>query len=274
MVDYELTRGQSNIDQNYRMSDTLLVRCNFSNAVAFDAAQPNTMIAMVDQSSDTCTVAGNDVYFDINRKIMKWTPGTGAMVQVFDLDNQPSPVGTDTVGGMGVAGNFLMLEEGGRLWKMDLSMSGPGSITWLENPPVTNGEIAFDDKSVVFETQQGVMREVIADHSTQLLSDLIADGGYEINFEHDDAQQIADFSEYSLTGSYIVYRGKHGIFAYGVASTKVIDLLLDGGGDSYDTKPIYRSPIVAGGSLFVQDTGGLSGADKPVYQVTLSGRLP
>jgi len=99
-------------------------------------------------------------------------------VQVFDLDNQPSPVGTDTVGGMGVAGNFLILEEGGRLWKMDLTMSGPGSITWLENPPVTNGEIAFDANSVVFETQQGITREVLADHSTQLLSDLIADGGY------------------------------------------------------------------------------------------------
>jgi len=71
-----------------------------------------------------------------------------------------------------------------------------------------------------------------------------------------------------------VYRGKHGIFAYGTASTKVIDLLLDGDSDSYDNKPFYQSPIVAGGSLFVQDTGGLSGDDKPVYQVALSGRLP
>jgi hypothetical protein len=268
-IDYELTRGQSNIDQNYRMSDSLLVRCNFSSAVAFDVAQSNTMVDMTDQGSDVCTVDGHDVYFDVNRKIMKWTPGGGAPVQVVDLDAQR--VGTDTVGGMGVTGTTLVLEEGGRLWTMNLTN---GTATWLMNPPVTNGEIAFDATGVVFETNTGVMREDFTSLAATSMSDLIADGGYEINFEHADAQEIADFSEYALIGSYIVYRGKHGIFAYGLTSTKVIDLLLDSGGENYDSKPVYHSPVVAGGVLFVQDIGGLSSADKPVYQVTLSGRLP
>jgi hypothetical protein len=269
-IDYELTRRQSNIGQSYKMSDSLLVFCEFGLAIAYDASQGNSMIQMTDQGSQNCTVDGSDVYFDVNRKIMKWTPSTNALVQVVDLDTQASPVGTDDVGGMGVTGHQLLLEEGGRLWLMDLTT---GVATWLENPPVTNGEIAFDATGVVFPTQQGVTRELFSGHTTQLLASLIADGGYEINFEHDDAQELGDFDEYSLTGSYLVYRGKHGIFAYGFSSTKVIDLLLDRG-EGFDAKPIYHTPVVAGGSLFVQDTSDLSSDDQPVYQVPLSGRLP
>jgi len=268
-VDYELTRGQSNIDQNYRLSDSLVVQCGFSAAKAFDIAQPNTQIDMTDQGSDVCTVDGRDVYFDRNRAITKWTPGGGVPVQVVDLDAQM--VGTDTVGGMSVVGHQMLLEEGGRLWQIDLTT---GHATWLENPDVQSGEVASDATGVVFDSAQGPTREVFADHSTAALADLIANGGYELNFEHADIQEIGDFAEYSLVGTYVIYRSKSGIFAYGFQSTKVIDLLLDRG-EGFDATALYHHPAAtADNALFVQDTSSLSANGQPVYRVDLTGRLP
>ena len=80
-IDYEPTRGLSNIDQNFRLSDTMYVHCSFGTSTAFDATQPNMQIATTDQGGDNCTVDGDDVYFDANRKITKWSPRTGAPIR-------------------------------------------------------------------------------------------------------------------------------------------------------------------------------------------------
>jgi hypothetical protein len=270
-IDYEFTRAKSDIATRYHMSGAMIVECGFSTANAFDAKQPNTMIAttsmMVD---DACAVNGEDVYFVIGRKIRKWSPRTmAAPVDVLDL--MPLGVGTGSPN-FGVLGNLLLLEEGGRLWQVDLAAR---TATWLENEIVTTGLISFDARGVMYDTQKGISYVQLSDHSEVLVNDLLADGGYKLNGEHSDIHTLPDGSiEYGFHGRHIVYRGGKGIFAYGLDSKKVVDLLLDGNSEEFssDNRPLYHEPTVTtDGTLFVWDRNNASGNDKPVYRVDLNG---
>jgi hypothetical protein len=214
------------------------------------------------------------VYLIVQRKILKWTPGQTNLAQVVDLDMQM--VGTDQISGFGGLGNTLVLFEGPRLWQLDVTT---GKATWLENPDATSGAVVFDDKGVVYDTENGPSYSAFADHSTFLVQDRVADGGYDLNHDYSDIQNVADSGEYALVQDHIVYRSIRGIFAYGLTTTKVVDLLLDrnvGGDDETDADPVYRSPeVTTNGSLFVQNqsfnTDTASGRD--VYRVELTGRL-
>lgn len=267
-VDYEFTRKDTRIAENYKFGTQLIVNCNFSTAKAFSATESNRMLEMTNMGSDNCAVDGRDVYFFTNRKIRKWTPGVAPIADLVDLD--VLKVGTGSVSGFAVLGKQLLLAEGARLWLIDTMAN---TATWLENEPVTSGNVVFDARGALFNTQQGLTYLTFLDRTETLVEDMIADGGYSLNFKHDDIQQLADYDEYSFYGSWIVYRGKRGIFAYGLESKKVVDILLDRG-ESFDAKPVYRFPsVTADGTLFVQDRNSLNSSDKPVYKVSLSERL-
>jgi hypothetical protein len=271
-IDYEFSRGKTNIQNDFKMSDDLIVSCSFGTSVAFDATS-GAQLDMTDQGNDSCAVDAKNVFFDVNRKIMKWVPGQGAPVQVVDLDAQM--VGTDSIDGMAVLGTTLLLGEGGRLWLID---TAHGTAKWLQNQPITSGSIVFDTRGVVYPTNPtadaaGASYTLFADDSSFLLEDKIDDGGYDLNSAHDDIQKIANVDEYALIQDHVVYRSTSGIFAYGFDTTKVVDLLLDRG-TGFDATVAYRSPeVTSDGTLFVQNVTELMSTGGEVYRVDLNGRL-
>jgi hypothetical protein len=267
-VAYEFSRADTNIEERYQMSGALVVKCTFSTTSAFDATQSNRLIAMTTMGSDLCAVDAGDVYFRVGRTIKRWTPGQGDPVVKVDLDL--AKVGTGSVNGFAVLGRQLLLAEGGRLWLID---TGTGTATWLENKDATSGAVVFDERGVVFDTSPGITHITFADHASFLLDDAIGNGGYELNGGHDDIHFAADSAEYTLHAGHVIYRGIRGIFAYGFDSKKVVDLLLDRG-TGFDAHPRYRFPsVTADGTLFVHDNNSTSASDRPVYRVSLTGRL-
>jgi hypothetical protein len=272
-VDYAFTMGMTDISTEFQMSGDLVVDCSeFIQATAYDAAT-GAQLDMTVQEASRCAVVGRDVYLLVSRKILKWTPGQTNITQVVDLDAQM--VGTDQIAGLTGLGTQLLFGEGTRLWLMDVTT---GKATWLENPDLTSGDIELDAKGVVYNTANGPTYSAFADHSTFLLQDKVADGGYDLNHDYADIQNVADSAEYALIQDHIVYRSTRGIFAYGLDTTKVVDLLLDRNitsDDEFDAKPLYRAPsVTSDGTLFVQDQSADGDTtDRPVYRVDLTGRL-
>jgi hypothetical protein len=275
-VDYEFTRGLSDILTKFQVSDTLVVHCNFGTVTAFLATAGNQMIDMTSMGSDQCSVNGGDVYFVSARKITRWRPGSGnPPAQVVDMD--AAGIGTAGIGGFGAfSATQMLLEEGGKLWLVDLTA---GSAVWLENRDDASGAVVFDERSVMFETNRhSDTPEVLlyADHSISFITDKIADGGYDLNFEHADVQKMSTSpAQVWLVNHVLFYRSLHGIFAYRFDTGKVIDVLLDRG-ESFDAVPRYGAPVVTlDNVLYTLDNNSASGtSDKhPIYKVDLSDRL-
>jgi hypothetical protein len=267
-IDYEWSRGETNLDVRYRFGTEVVIKCNFSTVTAFDATMPDVELGQTDQGSERCAVDGGSVYFAVAREIRRWTPGPGTPVKVVDLD--ANGIGEGSIGGFAVLGNGLLLEEGGRLWRIDLVT---GVATWLENEDPVSGAVFFDDRGVLYGTNGGTRYTRFADLSSFGFDEAVADGGYSLNFKHPDIHEPADGGDRVLHGLHVIYRARRGVFAYGLESTKVTDLLLDRG-ESFEAKPVYRHiAVTTGGTLFAQDDNGLNSADKPVYRVDLSGRL-
>jgi hypothetical protein len=267
-VDYEFTRADDAVASNYKLSDQLLVNCEFSPIEAYDATMSNRLIDMVDASSAACAVDGNTVYLKTARIISRWTPGGGTPTQVVDLDAQG--VGTGQVS-FGALGNLLLLEEGGRIWQIDVTT---GTATWLENEPVVSGSVFFDDRGVLYNTSAGVAYSDYATHASFLLDDKVADGGYTLGGDdYKEAYRVPDSTEYVIHGEHVIYRGGRGIFAYGLRTTKVVDLLLDDG-LGFDATVVYRHPVVTSdGTLYIQNDNGIGTENREIYKLSLDGRL-
>ena len=268
-IDYEFSRADSNIEQRYHMSSQLIVRCSFGTTSAFSATASNVPLGTTSDGNEVCAIDRGDVYFAVGRAIRRWRPSEGPPVQVVDL--AAAHVGTGSVDGFGVLGNDLVLAEGGRLWLIDLST---GVATWLENENSAFGTVTFDARGAIYDSPNvGIIYLRFSDHSALRFGDAVADGGYHLNFKHDDIQTPVSGGALLLHDDHVVYRGSHGIFAYGLDTKKVVDLLLDRG-ESFDTKPRYDKPaITADGTLFVQDLSDKVSNDHPVYRVDLTGRL-
>ena len=268
-VDYEFTRAQNNIATNYRLSDQIIVGCgDFSTAEAYDATASNQLIDMIDVNAQECAVDGRNVYLKSSRIISRWQPGGGAPAQVVDLDAQA--IGTDEAS-FGALGNLMLLEEGGRIWKIDLAT---GMATWLENEPVVSGAVFFDDRGVLYNTSAGVAYSDYGTHASFLLDDKVADGGYTLGGDdYKEAYRVPDSTEYVIHGDHVIYRGGRGIFAYGLKTTKVVDLLLDDG-VGFDATVVYRHPVVTSdGTLYIQNDNGIGSDDHEIYKLSLDGRL-
>ena len=283
-IDYTFPQGGTISATQFHFSDQLVVSCS-QPMTAFDASRPNAMVDMAQTGAGECAIAGASVYFiteDSNTQhtvLDRWTPGQGAPVQVDDLS--PIVGGSGSIQGMGASGNLLVVvTDLGAMWTIDL---GTFKQTWLMNPPVENGSVAFDDNGAAYvggsssiSTSAGATFTRYADLSSVPIEKGIDDGGYDLNFQHADIQQLdTDNNEFTLTQHHLVYRGKSGIFAYGFDTTKVVDLLFDRKVGDFGFKPLYRSPTIAGSTLFVQDLGdgGTGTSDRSVYSVDLSARL-
>ena len=286
-VDYSFPQASSISQAQLHVSDKWIVMCA-GTMTAFDATQPNAMIDMSTSGGTVCAVGANGVYFigedenTLDATLDRWIPGQGAPVQLADLSTILPSEGSENVPGLGISGNTLVLQTNlGALWTIDL---GTLKQTWLMNPDATgNGSVTFDDTGVAYvaaasgsNSTGGPTFTTYAGPASTLIESGIDNGGYDMNFQHSDIQQLdPDNNEFTLTQHHLVYRAKSGIFAYGFDTTKVVDLLLDRKAGDDGFKPLYRTPTVAGSMLFVQDLGDdLSGtADRPVYSVDLTGRL-
>ena len=289
---YTFPQGSISASQ-YHVSDAFVVQCG-SPIIAFDANQPNSMIAMsTTGGSLLCAVTNSSVYFITEDQtsshivLDQWVVGPGSPTTVADLNTIVPNGSSSDIAGVGVVGNLIVLEtQLGALWTIDTAHGF--QQTWLMNPAGGSGEVSgtvtFDDEGVAYVAagsitgtgSGGPTFTRYADKSSVLIEKGIDDGGYDMNFEHNDIQTLdPDNNEFTLTQHHLVYRAKQGIFAYGFDTTKVVDLLLDRKAGDFGFKPRYRTPVVAGSTLFVQDLGddGSGVTDHPVYSVDLTARL-
>lgn len=264
-VDYPIEDTESDFASEYHTSDQLVVRCGFSTAEAYSAGTGKLLDTLSDDVNH-CAVDGGDVYYLKAGQVLRWRPLQGAPVAVIELD----PMISISSSAFAVEGNRGVLAEGGRVWNLDLQAR---TATWLENEDQASGLVAFDDRSVVFETFDGAFEIDFATHAARSIDDLIADGGYHLNASHDDIQDMAGTLEFTIYDRHLIYRGRRGIFALGLDTGKVTDLLLDRG-EEFDPTPRYRSPsVTSGGALFVHDLNDDGPSSHPVYRVELAGRL-
>jgi hypothetical protein len=109
---------------------------------------------------------------------------------------------------------------------------------------------------------------------------MIADGGYELNFENSDVQDPPSntiaAALYTHGDHYMVYQALGGVFALDLDNGDVLDILLDGREDANtdERTPSYGPPTVTtDGQLYVQDNSFVSDSHA-VYHVDLSAVLP
>ena len=267
-IDYEFSRGDRDIEAKYHFGAELIVKCSFGTTSAFSATASSTAaLDTTGEGSETCAIDRGNVYFAAGSTLKRWTPGQGPPAVVFDLT---ATLG-GSIAGFGISGPDLVLVEAGRLWRVPIAT---GVATWLENEHAAFGTVDFDARGAIYDSPNfGITYLRFADHTAFLFSDAVADGGYHLNFKHDDIQEPVSGNPTLLHDDHVVYRSTHGIFAYGLETKKVVDLLLDRGSE-FDIKPFYQRPaITADGTLFVQDLSDDVTNDNPVYRVDLAGRL-
>ena len=199
-----------------------------------------------------------------------WSPATNA--DPVELVNLETAGIAGQVDAFGVIGNLAVaFESDGDIYTVDLTTK---QATWLENAEPARGTITFDATGVFFDTgDKGVRYISFADHVEKSLDALIADGGYHLSWKLDDVQNVAGNVELALQGRHLIYRANRGIFAYGLDSGNVVDLLLDRG-EGIDTVLAYHKPAVTtDGTLFVTGEKEFSSSDAPVFSVDLTDRL-
>lgn len=256
--------------------EQLWADCSFGRSFAYDAALPSKRLASTDMGADDCQVDGNVVYFLVgSTAIRKWVPPAEA-VPLFDLraeggiDGQIAAFGV--IGTMGIA-----VEDDGDVYKLDMTAK---TATWLHQQVAVGGSAFFDEHGIVYDTSGGELRYIgyddPANPTDRSITDEIADSGYHLNFKNGDIQTPQAQGDYAIHGRHLVYRGTRGIFAYGLDTHNVVDLLLDRG-EGFEADFVYRGVSVASdgnGFLFVKnDNNGANSEDHQVYEVDLTDRL-
>lgn len=269
LLDYAWSSDMT-FDDSFRYGNEIVADCSFGSVYeAYDANMPDRVIATTQTGSSMCTVDGNRVFFMTGREVFAWTPGAGEPVLAVDLD--AAGVGAGSIGGFAVEGNTLVLVEGGDLWRVDLATR---QATWLMNEALVGGTVLFDQAGVFYESGQELYYTQFSDLATFDVAAAIADGGYHLSFKHPDVHELATPVELALHGRHLIYRGRHGIFAFGLDSRKVVDLLLDTSSTEFGASPVYHQPaITSDGTLFVIDDNNYSQTETPVYRIDISERL-
>ncbi len=268
--------------------DTLAVVCNVGQA--FDAGANdilNSPYPMLDvgsfgTTSTACTVAGNQAFYVDNSNppasIVLWEPDMGSNAVPFlaladNLDVNPN--------GFGFAGGSnILYQDGEDIWLLPTDDAMPMEPLNGGQAPVEAGAITWDEEGDTFASiNSDVVFIRFSDNTIDgapatAVSDLIAQGGYSLNFEHSDVQNILSGANYTVYDHHLIYEANGGIFALGLDTGNVTDILLNGLTDSEgNVAPQYRSPTVtANGTLYVEDDDVLAELH-PVYSVDLTGRL-
>jgi hypothetical protein len=271
---------------NIAFGDDLVVECE--EATAFDAtssSEQTSPFPSISTGSLPCTVAGGSAYFVFsedgsNSFIWRWTPSQGSNLQ------QVEPLGTigtsvNAIGFTDTSDSEFLYWEGNNLWLLPADGSSPPDAPLnMQNQPAASGTVAFDNQGVVFVTSLGETSDepfylsYAQPGVVTAVSDMIKNGGYSLNFEHGDVQDLASQGTYTIYQRNLVYEASGGIFALNLDTGEVTDILLDGLPNSDDDiAPDYRNPqVTSTGKLFVQDTSFLA-SQHPVYEVDLNAIL-
>lgn len=285
-VEYEWSKDKFDTE-DYHFGEQLIGDCDFGTSLAYEVTDGNEVSGKIAQTSrgasQLCAIDGRIVYFVIGSStLVKWnppaevpvTPDQMQVIPFIDLAVKPTEI-VNGIAGFGVTGNLaLFAEQGGNLYTVDLSTK---VSKWLKNDEPATGSVFFDEQGVLYTTSTSARYIEFTDAEDPpdtSFDDMVRDGGYHLNFKLADIQQPAGNGEFALHDRHVVYRGERGIFAYGLDTHNVIDLLLDRG-EGIDLELAYHSPAVTkGGQLFV--IGGNSfgiGVIGPAYQVDLRERL-
>ena len=229
-IDYLFDVQSQQISTDFRFSDDLIANCAFGEVQVWDATTAGSAMPLVEigsNASETCAAHGGDMYFFVGQQLSHWTASMGSAATL-TTDLSSAFDDSAAVDGLGVtpAGDKLVVSENGNLWVMT---TGGGSPTFLHNPKVTNGNVAFDDSVVVYPTGgSAVSYQPLTGGSASDLVAAIKDGGYDLNTDHSDVQDIdGGLDEYAILGGHLIYRSQHGIFAYRFDGRKVWTSWLD-----------------------------------------------
>jgi len=284
-IQYEWSKDKFETE-DYHFGEQIIGDCDFGTSLAYKVTDGGDVSGKIAQtsigSSQLCAIDGAFVYFLIgNSTLIKWAPPTAVptdggsqAIPFVDLEQPPTMI-VGSVSGFGVIGNLgLFAEQDGDLYTVDLTTK---QSKFLHNDEKVVGSVFFDGSGVLYESANGPRYLALTDAEDPpdtSFADMVSDGGYHLNFKLGDIQQPAGNGEFVLHDRHVVYRGERGIFAYGLDTHNVIDLLLDRG-EGIDLELAYHSPAVTkGGQLFV--IGGDSfGIDVigPAFQVDLKDRL-
>ncbi len=279
---YDWSEGKGSFE-DYRFSQDLIIDCGAGNAYRHSDTAELNPFAHTSFAFENCTLDRQTAYFLVGQgAFRRWTPPTpipdvNPMDQQGDtfIDFEMDSKIFGSIGGYAVLGNTAVVTDGtGDLFVVDLTTF---AAKWLMNNEPANGRVLFDTTGVLYETSNGaryITFTADADPPDEAFNDMVSDGGYHLNFKHGDIQQPASNGEYTLHGRHIIYRGERGIFAYGLDTRSVVDLLLDRG-DGIDLELAYHQPVIANtNQLFVfgnDDFGvNFTGA---IFQVDLADRL-
>jgi len=269
-VDYAFPVQESDLSI-YRFSDQLIVDCDFGTSKVFAADQPNLEIDTSSAGFQGCAVDGGTIYAVVGQNTLRrWDPPAEPVDNFFDFVAAGI---TSSIGGFAVEGNLAVaVDATGDLYAVDLAAR---TSKWLRNDEDVSGSVLFDDRGVLYEAPSGLRYIEFADVEEppeRSFADMVADGGYHMNSSHGDIQEPSSPREIAIRGRHIIYRGKRGIFAYGLDTQNVIDLLLDEG-EGFDAVLEYGEPVVTpNDQLFVRSGDGFD-LREAVYQVDLTGRL-
>lgn len=269
------------VEEDFRFSNDLIVECDGSSPSAWDARSGALVQTLTGPAATgatgTCAVDGRTVYFianiDSKMQVFRWTPGPSGMnAPIMDL--MAAGVGDGGVNGFSVTGNTMFYVEAARAWRIDLSTL---TAKFLNNEDVpAASDIISDERSAMFDGPDGVQYIPLDDPNPapRSFDAMIANGGYRLNSSKGDIHKIADDGAYTFYKRYVIYRGQSGIFAYGLDTGKVTDILLDRG-TGFDATTVYRgASITSDGALFVQHRNNSGSEERPVYRVDLGARLP
>jgi len=275
-LEYVWSEGKNELDE-YNFSE-LIAECSFGTSHAYMAGAPNAeLLPATQRGGDGCAVDGGSIYFLVGgRAIRRWTPPTPL------VDGDPDFLDLSVAGiagqvaGFGVSGTLMVaVEQDGDLYAIDL-VTKQGR--WLRNDVPVAGSVFFDGRGIMYETNSDGPHYIELtsgddDPPDTAFRDMVADGGYHLNFKHADVQTPSGNTELVIHDRHVIYRGERGIFAYGLDTRHVLDLLLDRG-EGIDLEVSYHQPVVTNNQLFVRGSEDFSFAgDGPVYQVDLTGRL-
>jgi hypothetical protein len=249
----------------------VIVECDSSTSKVFAVGNPNMEVGSSSAGFGNCALDGRTVYSLVGgNTLRKWDPPAVPVDDFFDF----AAAGIDTdIGGFGIQGNRIVaIDFTGDLYAIDVSAR---TSKWLRNDEAVTGLVSFDDRGVIYEGPSGLRYIDLVeaeDPPDRAFADMVADGGYHLNFKHGDIQKPSTNVEFTIHKRHIVYRAERGIFAYGLDTGNVIDLLLDEA-DDMTTVVNYGKPVVTiDDQMFVRSGDGFDLRDA-VYQVDLSGRL-
>ena len=290
-LDYGFSIGSGD-SANDRTSDDLVVTAERAGDRvtyhAYDAHTANVQKGSVDLPAPTdeqkwwaYAVSGSTIYAittptektGTGNTIWSFTPG-GTPAKLFTLEDAGIKVGE--LLDFDVDGQTMMVIESGRLWRVDLAAK---KAQYLQNKTEIAGAVNFSKDGVAFEDSTGLKFFDYAQNSLRDLSAEVRASSYQIAPTYTTSHYFysaTTSNNFTRWGSWIVYTGNAGIFAYDLAQKRVAPVLLDVSNDQ--VRIAYRYPVVTSdGSTYLvglTSQDGAVGADGPIYRTSLKQLLP